>query len=204
MAIFEATQRLPDFVLIDLSIGASNVLSACRQLAADPRTAASPMLLACKHVTRLFVAQALQAGARDLMVHPIANDVLTRKLTRALEGVGKKLAEKPGTHDAVDAPPVLGRVELARLLDSSTPLHGIPAVVERVVRISGDAQAGASELAEALRMDDRATTLVLRVANSAATAARNGPRASMTRCGSDSGRRPRVSERFGPSRGYFE
>ncbi len=172
MTVAEAKFRPPDVIVVDLSLGAPNVLSGCRQLSSNTRTSAIPVMLVCKHVTRLFVVEALKAGACDLMVHPIEPDVLTRKLAKSLEGAGKRLPDEPDSgDDANGSAPVRARVNVQHLLDSPTPLHAIPAVVERVIRISGDAQAGARELADAVRMDDRAATLVLRVANSAALGA---------------------------------
>lgn len=174
-ALSRAAQHRPDVVIVDVSVGTTAALEACRRIALDSRTTAIPTIVSCREATRQLVSEALAAGARDLMVHPISAEVLVRKLTKVLDGVGKHLprrtdadAKSDGPDESVDP---IGVIDVSKLLDRATELHAIPAVVERVMRISADVDAGAQELAQAVSMDAAATALVVQVANSAAYAA---------------------------------
>lgn len=169
MTVFEATQHLPDAIILDTSLGISTALGTCRQLTANPRTRSIPVLVSCREATREFLSQAMEAGAKDFLIHPISASVLTRKLTKLLEASGRSTPDARGPRAAAGggvAPRTLGKIDLDKLIKQVAELAAIPAVVERVMRISRDEQAGAGELAKAVSLDQAATALVLRVANS--------------------------------------
>ena len=167
----------PDFVVLAPPLEEGNGLSVCRQVRATPEVGDTPILLIPEAPSRDAVIQGIRAGASDLMVKPVASATLLRKMTKALDGVGRPLsAAARRAVEAETAPTLaeeaevkpLGKIDLARLVQKVERLLAMPVVVQRVLAITGNDRAGARDLATAVESDPAVTATILKRANSVA------------------------------------
>jgi two-component system phosphate regulon response regulator PhoB len=78
-ALREAHARTPDLVLLDVRMPRITGIEVCRELRADPRTAAVPIIMLTARARPLDLEQAFAAGATDYIVKPFSpRDLLAR------------------------------------------------------------------------------------------------------------------------------
>jgi CheY-like chemotaxis protein len=86
----EARERLreglPDLILMDVQLPGMDGLTFVRELKADPRTAAVPVIAVSAHAMLRDVEQAREVGCVDYITKPITDDpfVFLARLSRAL------------------------------------------------------------------------------------------------------------------------
>ncbi len=167
----------PAFVVLAPPLEEGNGLSVCRQVRATPEVEKTPILLIPEAPSRDAVIEGIRAGASDMMVKPVTSVTLLRKVTKALDGVGKPLS--PAARRAVEAETApalaeeaevktLGKIDLPRLVQKVDRLLAMPVVVQRVLAITGNDRAGARDLATAVESDPATTAMILKRANSVA------------------------------------
>lgn len=82
--VHTAQAQHPDLVLMDLSLPAMDGWRATRELRADPRTQAIPVVALTAHALPEDRARALEAGCNDFATKPIDLDTLLAKIEALL------------------------------------------------------------------------------------------------------------------------
>lgn len=173
-ALFEIRQRAIDLMLLAHPFGKDDGLKLAQSLRADPRAAGLAVVAICPHPTREVVRRALECGVNDILVRPWPTGPLFfHKIDAALRRVGKRLpVARTDARDAENRPPgedvkTLGKIDVSKLVAAVSRLHALPGVVERVLSLTSDPDAGARQLAECIQSDPAVAAVVLRMANSA-------------------------------------
>jgi CheY-like chemotaxis protein len=78
------TER-PDIVILDISMPDMDGFEVCRQLRADPKTAATPVLMLTANDGETHVTQGFGVGADDYVVKPFRREELVARVRRMLE-----------------------------------------------------------------------------------------------------------------------
>ena len=103
-ALEAARARPPDLILSDVMMPALNGFDLLRELKADPRTAAVPVILLSARAGEEATVEGLQAGADDYLVKPFG----ARELVARVEGAVK------GAKARAERERLLGEVEVGR------------------------------------------------------------------------------------------
>ncbi len=175
VAGFEARQRTPDLIVLSHPLGRADAIDVCSSLRSDPRTAEIPVMLVCPSPTRETVRRALAAGVREILVRPFAQLSFAQRAAAALKRVSKSLPTGPSDRRGAEAAAcaaeesvkTLGKIDIAKLREHAVRLHAMPGVVEHVMRLSGDDESGARELAACVSSEPAVAASILRLANSA-------------------------------------
>lgn len=81
----EATRdHLPDLIVLDLNLPGMDGLDVCRQLKADPRTAAVPIVMLTGRGEETDVVRGLEMGADDYLSKPFSPKILAARLRAVL------------------------------------------------------------------------------------------------------------------------
>jgi two-component system, cell cycle response regulator DivK len=92
-AIEAAQQRMPDIIIMDLSLPVMDGWEATRQLKADERTRRIPVVALTGHALAGHSKGAKEAGCDSFLAKPCLPDQLVAEIRRMLEG-GKAAAGK--------------------------------------------------------------------------------------------------------------
>lgn len=166
----------PDLVVLTQPVGSKDGLPVCRQVRANPGTEGTPIILVPSVATREKVLEGIRAGVTDMVILPVHEGTLLRKVTRIFRGIGKGPAPGAGQEVEKVVAPLLaeerevmsdGRVDPALLAKKVDRLLAVPAVVHCVMAITQDSKTGARDLAVAVQSDPAVSATVLRRANSA-------------------------------------
>jgi len=93
-ALDAANERLPDIIVMDLSLPVMDGWEATRQLKADDRTRRIPVVALTGHALAGHSKGAKDAGCDSFLAKPCLPDQLVAEIRRMLEG-GKPAAGKP-------------------------------------------------------------------------------------------------------------
>jgi two-component system phosphate regulon response regulator PhoB len=78
-ALTAATARLPDLVVLDVTLPGMSGLEVCRRLRAEPATARLPIVLVTARAHESDVDAGFLAGADDYVIKPFSpSDLITR------------------------------------------------------------------------------------------------------------------------------
>jgi DNA-binding response OmpR family regulator len=79
-----ATDKLPDIVVVDLSMPDMDGWEVCRRLGADPRTASIPVIILTALDVNDLRHEAMRAGVTDLLTKPCPVDTLRERIGEAI------------------------------------------------------------------------------------------------------------------------
>jgi signal transduction histidine kinase len=101
-ALEAARARRPDLIISDIEMPGLDGFGLLRELRADPRTAAIPILFLSGVAAEDTRVQGLRAGAIDYLVKPFSAHELLAKVESQLEmaAAQRKVAERMASHDA--------------------------------------------------------------------------------------------------------
>jgi CheY-like chemotaxis protein len=83
-AVAAVRRESPDLIILDMRLPGADGLEICRQLKADPATAAVPVLAVTVRCTDDDVRQAVEAGCAGCLGKPFDLDALTETVDRLL------------------------------------------------------------------------------------------------------------------------
>lgn len=89
-ALEHAFQRVPDLVVMDLSLPGVDGWQATRMLKADPRTKNVPVLAVTGHALAGAPEEAANAGCDGFLTKPCLPEDLLREIQRMLDGRGER------------------------------------------------------------------------------------------------------------------
>jgi two-component system cell cycle response regulator DivK len=84
-ALSEAQQRLPDVVLLDLSLPVVDGLEVMRRLRKDPATRALRLVAFTAHAAETKADEAREAGCDGFITKPVAPDEMVKEIERQLQ-----------------------------------------------------------------------------------------------------------------------
>jgi putative two-component system response regulator len=116
-AVRAAVDERPDLILLDVGLPGLNGLDVCRQLRADPRTVALPIILVTGQTASRDVVAGLDAGADDFVRKPYDEAELMARIRSVLR-LARVTAEMVGAHGVIAA--LANAVEAK---DATTELH---------------------------------------------------------------------------------
>ena len=96
-AIDAAMERLPDIIIMDLSLPVMDGWEATRRLKADDRTRAIPVVALTGHALAGHSKGAKEAGCDSFLAKPCLPDQLVAEIRRMLEGGKATVMKAKGT-----------------------------------------------------------------------------------------------------------
>ena len=94
-AIEAAQQRMPDIIIMDLSLPVMDGWEATRRLKADEHTRRIPIVALTGHALAGHSKGAKEAGCDSFLAKPCLPDQLVTEIRRMLDGGGKAAVSKP-------------------------------------------------------------------------------------------------------------
>lgn len=85
-AVVRARESTPDVILMDLSLPVMSGWDAIRELKADPRTGAIPVIALTGHAMASHVERAREVGADDFAAKPCVPSDVEQKIRELLKG----------------------------------------------------------------------------------------------------------------------
>ncbi len=153
-ALSHALEQAPDLLVTDLVMGDSGGLALLRELRADPRTAALPVIVLSAQADEATAIEVLEAGADDYIVKPFTGRELVARIgaiievTRLRRDAVRQRAEIEAAQSGLDRLAGLQSVSAAFAVASS------PCEIARVIAHQGAAALGARAGAVALESSD--------------------------------------------------
>ncbi len=88
-AVYLASSRTPDLILMDISLPHIDGLTAARQLRRIPSLKDVPIIFLTGRAERSFQMAALAAGGNDYLVKPLALDVLEQTINKYVRKINE-------------------------------------------------------------------------------------------------------------------
>jgi len=84
-AVEAAKQRLPEIVLMDVTMPEMDGLTACTKIKAEPTTSSAQIIICTARSARQDLIEAIRAGADDYIIKPFQREMVITKVERARE-----------------------------------------------------------------------------------------------------------------------
>lgn len=163
------SKKVPDLIMVAAQLGKIDARVLAARIRLDSRTASTPVIMYSQPRPRKEIVQAFDSGITDYLVLPCDHGTFRKKLQHVLAQVRKTIvsdatAQEQQAEEARDdrLPAV---ANLNGLVRKVRDVLAVPHILDRILKISGDSEAGAAELAQAIQSDVATTAITLRKAN---------------------------------------
>jgi CheY-like chemotaxis protein len=184
-ALARARERVPDAILLDLSMPGVDGMTVLRALRASPDTARTPVLLLTASADRDKVLQAAKYGVHDYVLKSrfSLNDLLDRLHKHIGSAAPAPAVPATAAPPAAPAPAAPADEHAGKILDrdaciararGAVQTSALSGVVGQVIGLAASPRSDLSQLADLIARDPMLSARVLQAANTAAYASTRG------------------------------